>query len=210
MPGVVDGLFGHDATIPTSRYDIDVTDNRERVVASACQLFWRHGYSTTSPRQIMRASEVGQGSFYHHFPTKADLGRAAIERNAREVVALAESALGGDAPGLQRLHDYLLAQRDALGGCRAGGFTYDAGVMQDPSLRGLLAGAFERIQELVSAAVRDAQRGGSLDPDLDPADLAATVVGVVQGGYVTARATGDPAALQRAVRGAAALLRVHT
>ena len=143
-------------------------------------MFWRSGYSTTSPRQIMRASEVGQGSFYHHSPTKSDLGQVAIERNARDILAVAVELLSGDEPGLDRPCAYLLAQRDVLAGCRAGGFSYDAGVMHAPELHRLLADAFGTLLELVGAVVRDGQRDGSLRPELDPTELAGMVVAVVQ------------------------------
>ncbi len=185
-------------------------DSKEKIVEFASRMFWHAGYSTTSPRQIMRASEVGQGSFYHHFPTKSDLGQVAIQRNAREVLTAASEMLRGDAPGLDRLCAYLLAQREVLAGCRAGGFTYDAGVMQVPELHRLLSDAFAQLQKLVEAVVADAQRDGSLRDDLDPAEVAAMVVAVVQGGYVSARATGDPATFDHAVHGAVTLLRAHT
>ena len=185
-------------------------DSREKIVASASQMFWQRGYSTTSPRQIMRASTVGQGSFYHHFPTKSDLGQVAIERNAGDILAAAGRLLGGAAPGLDRLCSYLLAQREVLAGCRVGGFSYDNGVMQVPELHQILAEAFAKLHELVAVVVRDAQLDGSLRPDLDPIELASMVVAVVQGGYVTARATGDPTTFEHAVHGAVALLRAHT
>lgn len=182
-------------------------DSKDKIVESASRMFWQRGYSTTSPRQIMRASNVGQGSFYHHFPTKSELGQVAIERNARDILAAAGQLLSGDGPGLDRLCAYLLAPREVLAGCRVGGFSYDAGVVQAPELHRLLAGAFEQLRELVETVVREAGRDGSLRHDLDPTELADMVVAVVQGGYVTARATGDPAGFVRAVRGAVALLR---
>jgi len=47
---------------------------------------------------------------------------------------------------------------------------------------------------------------GEIPSTLDAAELADTVLAVVQGGYVLARAQGQPAPFNRAVRGAAALI----
>ena len=50
------------------------------------------------------------------------------------------------------------------------------------------------------------QLAAELERELDPRDLAATIVAVVQGGYVLARAEQDPAPFDRAIRGARALV----
>ncbi len=62
----------------------------------------------------------------------------------------------------------------------------------------------------MAAVLSDAQRDGALRPELDTTDLAASLVAVVQGGYVLARATQDPTQMERATRGALALLDVAT
>lgn len=125
------------------------------------------------------------------------------------MLAAAASLLSGDKPGLDRLCAYLLAQREMLVGCRVGGFGYDAGVMQDPELHRLLAAAFTQLRESVEAVVHEAQHDGPLRHDLAATELAAMVAAVVQGGYVTARATGNPTTFDEAVWGAVALLRTH-
>jgi len=58
--------------------------------------------------------------------------------------------------------------------------------------------------------LQEAQRDGALRPDLDTTDLAASLLAVVQGGYVLARAAQDPLAMERATRGALALLDAAT
>jgi AcrR family transcriptional regulator len=46
---------------------------RDRIVATACDLFYRQGYRATGINQVIAESGVAKASFYDHFPSKADL-----------------------------------------------------------------------------------------------------------------------------------------
>lgn len=52
---------------------------RDRLVATAADLFWRNGYHPTGIAQILDAAGVLRGSLYHFFPTKEDLLIATLE-----------------------------------------------------------------------------------------------------------------------------------
>ncbi|MGY4720278.1 TetR/AcrR family transcriptional regulator [Naumannella cuiyingiana] len=183
-----------------------MADNRDRLVRTGAELIWQAGYSATSPRQVMAGSGVGQGSFYHHFPAKADLGVAAIGANAADIEAFAVDTLTGPEPGLTRIRRYLLAGRDALAGCKIGGLAYDPAVVADPRLLEPVGAAFRRIVALLADAIGDAQQAGAVREDLPAADLAGMVAAVVQGGFVLSRATCDPDVQRRAAAAAYALL----
>ncbi|HTK08323.1 MAG TPA: hypothetical protein VL485_14210 [Ktedonobacteraceae bacterium] len=47
---------------------------------------------------------------------------------------------------------------------------------------------------------------GTLREDLNLPELAATIMAIVQGGYVLARASQDPEQMQQAIRGVLALI----
>lgn len=183
-----------------------MTSNRTKLIETGADLMWQAGYTATSPRQVIDASGVGQGSFYHHFPTKADLGVAAIAANAADVLASARAALGGDEPGATRLRRYLLGERDALAGCKVGGLTYDRAVVDDRRLLEPIDEAFEHIEKLVEEAINDAQRDGEIRAEVAARDLASMVIAVVQGGFILARARRDSRLLEGASRAAYELL----
>lgn len=181
-------------------------DSRQKIVDSAKRMFWHHGYSTTSPRQVMADSGVSQGSFYHHFPTKSELGREVVEANGRDVLDAVQAAMDGQSTGRDRLAAFLGCASEALDGCRVGGFAYDAGVLAEPELRESLESVFIRLEGVVEQAVREGQGDGSLLPGLDPRKTAAALVSVVEGAFVTARATGRQSSADDATAGALALL----
>jgi len=180
------------------------TDARTRLVAAAREMFAAQGVGATSPRQVLDASGVGQGSLYHHFPTKHDLAVAAVGATVDDALASARRDLEGGAGGadpVDRVVAYLERPRDALAGCKVGRLTSDQAVMDDDGLRDVVTAYFVRLLEAVAATLREAGL-----PDDAARDRAHAAVAIVQGGYVLARATGDPEAMGAAVRGFVALL----
>ena len=176
-------------------------DAREQLLVAAQALYAEAGVAATTPRQILHRSGIGQGSLYHHFPSKRDLARAAVERTAQEQLHVAEAVLVGDQTPLERVLAYLLRDRDALAGCRIGRLTSDQAVMSDANLLEPVEGYFSGLIELLGSALEESGM-----PEDRARDRAAAIVSVVQGGYVLARATGDPERMRSAVRGMAALL----
>ncbi|GAA1737755.1 TetR/AcrR family transcriptional regulator [Isoptericola hypogeus] len=178
------------------------TDARERLVATAQELFAAQGVGPTSPRQVLAASGVGQGSLYHHFPTKHDLAVAAVGATVDEALTAARRDLEAGGPALERVIGYVRRPREALAGCKVGRLTSDQAVMDDDGLRDVVTAYFVRLLDAVTATLRDAGL-----PEAEARDRAHTAVAVVQGGYVLARATGDPEAMRAAVRGFVAMLK---
>jgi AcrR family transcriptional regulator len=178
---------------------------REHLITAAKALLWERGYEAMSPRAIQERSGAGQGSFYHHFASKADLATTALGEVADEMRETFNTVLHTDKPPLARVREYLRQPREGLRGCRLGRMTQEA-VLSQEALRHPISTYFLSTEQEISAALEEAQRAGALSETIDPADLAATLVAVVQGGYVLARAVQDPQQMDKAIRGALALL----
>ncbi len=181
-------------------------DARQRLIDSTRELLWEKGYAATSPRAIMDRAGVGQGSLYHHFDGKQDLAGAAFAAAAADTLARAEAVLSAPGTAPQKIRGYLLRQRNVLLGCPIGRMSQDAEVLASDPLHRLLTETFGRMRNLVRSVVEAGQRAGEFPTSVDAAELAETVLAVVQGGYVLARAQGQPAPFGRAVRGAVALI----
>ncbi|ROS74317.1 TetR/AcrR family transcriptional regulator [Cellulomonas sp. PhB143] len=177
------------------------TDARDRLVAAAQEQFAARGVGPTSPRQVLAASGVGQGSLYHHFPTKHDLALAAVGATVDDALGAARRDLAGSADPVARVLAYLERPRDALAGCTVGRLTSDETVIDDDALHDVVADYFARLLDALAATFRETGL-----PDDAARDRAHTAVAVVQGGYVLARATRDPEAMRAAVRGLATIL----
>lgn len=159
-----------------------------------------------SPRTVMAESGAGQGSLYHHFRSKQQLAAAALAEVSAELTEIAESLFASATPPMDRLSAYLLLDRNGLKGCRLGRLANEVDVLATPGLRAPIAAYFARLEALVRVAVSEAQAAGSLDPTLDAEAVSAAVVAAVQGGFLLSRASQDAAAIDRATKGAWALL----
>lgn len=168
---------------------------------------WERGYSATSPRAVRELAGVGQGSMYHHFSTKHDLGVAALSHTCQETVTPSLTTLLGEGDAMDRLTEYLSRPRQALKGCRVGRMTQDPAVAADAELRAPVAGAFRSVHEALARVIREAISSGALPAQLDADRLACTISATIQGGYVLAMAQQDPEPFEMACAGALDLLR---
>lgn len=182
-----------------------MTTTREHLVEAAKELLWERGYEATSPRAILERSGAGQGSLYHHFASKADLAATALQEVADEMRKNADLILHSDKPALERIRDYLLMPRNELRGCRIGRMTQEQVIVQN-NLRDPVVAYFTYVEQELAAVLVQAQQEGTLSESVNIADMAATIIATIQGGYVLARAFQDPERMHQAIRGALALI----
>jgi AcrR family transcriptional regulator len=144
---------------------------------------------------------------YHHFAGKEDLAATAMQVTAAELLRKSADDLAvASTSALDRLKAYLLRHREVMRGCPVGRMAGDPDVLESHALHGVVAATFDTLHDRIEAVIRDGIASGELQATLDPAELADTVLAVVQGGYVLARAAGNPEPFDRAVQGAVALL----
>ena len=178
----------------------------DRLVESTRDLLWERGYVGTSPKAIQERAGVGQGSMYHHFAGKADLALAAINRTAEDLRSKAEDQFTSSRTARERITAYLRRERDVLKGCPIGGLSQDPDVMADPHLRRPVDETLVWLRARLAAVLAEGRAAGEFPPSLDPVTTATTIVAVLQGGYVLARAAGSPEPFDQAVEGILALL----
>jgi AcrR family transcriptional regulator len=73
-------------------------DAYQRILSTACDIFYRQGYRATGINEIIEKSGVAKATFYANFPSKEDLALAYMktmnEKEAREVSAGLEKYSG--------------------------------------------------------------------------------------------------------------------
>jgi TetR/AcrR family transcriptional regulator, transcriptional repressor for nem operon len=60
---------------------------RERILATAADLFHARGMNATSLGEVLRAADAGKGQFYQHFEGRDDLVMQVLERRREELAA---------------------------------------------------------------------------------------------------------------------------
>ena len=95
---------------------------RERILATAQQLFYRQGYRATGINQIIKEAKVAKASFYEHFSSKDELALAYLQDIGRLSQCDCESILSDRSDpekALLNLFDFIEAQfvKSSFQGC---------------------------------------------------------------------------------------------
>jgi TetR/AcrR family transcriptional repressor of nem operon len=92
-------------------------DTRRKLVDAATDLMWKHGISEVSVDMILERAQVLKGSFYHFFPSKADILLECLDnvwRRQSDQLAAIYAAAATPREALERhLHTLVRAQIDA-------------------------------------------------------------------------------------------------
>ena len=182
-------------------------DARERLIESAQALLWERGYIGMSPKAIQDRAAAGQGSMYHHFENKAALASTAIARSAEQLYESAREEFAQPCSALDRIVSYLHRERDALRGCRVGRLTQDPEIIADPQLRRPVQEMFAKLTQELASLIVEGQSAGEFRTEMNPEDTASTILAVLQGAYVLARAANSTEPYDRAIAGAISLLK---
>jgi TetR/AcrR family transcriptional regulator, transcriptional repressor for nem operon len=160
---------------------------REDIIEATKDLLWDKGYEATSPRDIQMKSHAGQGSFYHHFPSKQALARAAIVEVVDERISDFEAAMARDGRFKDRLLTYLEQNTRPLSGCRVGRLVWDSAI-QDEALRLPLSRYFDHLETRIQTILNNEVAADRVRLTMPAAPIALTIVTVVQGSFAVSRA----------------------
>jgi AcrR family transcriptional regulator len=98
---------------------------RERLIAAACDLFYRQGIAGTTLAHIAEAADVPLGNMYYYFKTKDDIVAAVVEARAEEIraaTAALQRKYGSPKARLKALVGMLAESGEAIAdhGCALG------------------------------------------------------------------------------------------
>jgi AcrR family transcriptional regulator len=143
----------------------DARRNRERLVASARELFASEGVDVPV-EEIVRHAGLGMGTLYRHFPTKEELLDAVLEEAFGEIVGLAEEAAAADDgwDGLQTFFVGALALHAVNRGLKDVLATREHGRERAEAMRA-------RVRPLLRRTIERAQEQGTLRRDFTVEDL---------------------------------------
>jgi TetR/AcrR family transcriptional repressor of nem operon len=183
------------------------TATRDRILEAAQRLVLEHGFGSTTVDAVLVETGASKGAFFHHFPTKAELGRALVERYAAADAETLESLMAAaeatsDDPAEQLVAFVAGFEREAeeitavLPGCLFVSFIYESGLTGSDTheivVRSILLWRERIAAKLEAAAVHRPSLDG-----LDLSALADQVFAIFEGGFLLARALDQPDALRR-------------
>lgn len=179
---------------------------RERILETAADEMYRAGYQAASIGSMIKRLGISKGCFYHHFPTKSELGYAVIdELYAPAQQAFWEETLGASDP-LRSLIDLLRCMAGDLKGerltcgCPINNLAQEMSPL-DEGFRTRLERIYQRWQQRMTEALLRAQKEGLMAETVDAAEVASFVIATMQGATGMAKNAQDSKVFSQSVRG---------
>ena len=166
---------------------------RARVIREARILITARGFKNTTINEIIQATGVKKGAMYFHFSSKDELGLAVLTDARDEFFAFLDQAVAGDSP-MERLNAMmaaLLRQQENthfVGGCLFGNTALEMSDSHEEFAR-IIQAVFVHWIDLLTEIILRGQEDGTITSALPARSLAKTVVAVVEGGIMMARAS---------------------
>lgn len=172
---------------------------RVKLLEAARDLVRRQGFAATSVDRLCREAGVTKGAFFHHFASKEALGVAAAAFWAETTGALfANAAYHDHAEPLDRVLAYVDFRRDLIAGelveftCLVGTMTQEA-YAEHPAIRQACAAAIFDHAATLEPDIAAAMAACGISGGWTAASLAAHMQAVLQGAFILAKASDDPA-----------------
>jgi TetR/AcrR family transcriptional repressor of nem operon len=161
------------------------------------------GFDGFSYADLADAVGIRKASIHHHFPTKADLALALIERYCSRIYARQAEIAADKSSAGEKLRDFLSMGRAALGEgdrlCLCVVFCVGRDGLSDAVLKELDA-YHQRTIEWLEGVFRLARKDGSIRGVEKPGAEAAACLAQMQGALLVARAANDPDLFEAAVQ----------
>ncbi len=161
---------------------------RARIVEAAATLIHLRGVAATTLEDVRVAAEVSGSQMYHYFPDKSELVQAVIDYQA-ETIVLHQGLVLSSANGVEAWRNMVITaakHTKAIGGCPLGSLGGQL-AESDPEARALIAAGFDRWSAVIGEALISLRADGRLPCDVDPNDLATTLLATLQGGLLLAQ-----------------------
>lgn len=186
-------------------------DTKTKLLRVAIELIAESSYGSVSVDDICKKAEVKKGSFYHFFPSKADLTVAAMEADWQAGQPRLDRIFSSQTPPVERLTAYFesscekqASAQEKFGKiCGCPMITLGAELStQDEKIRQKTVEIVNRYLKYFESAVRDAVEEGVIAAD-QPRALAEELFAYFQGSMLQAKIRNDLKPLLAAKKGLA-------
>jgi len=174
-------------------------ETKEKLLQVGFDLIWDSSYGSVSVDDICKRAGINKGSFYHFFPSKADLVVAAYEEHWKQKRPEMDRIFSPQVPPLERIRNFCRLmygfQKDKaekyghVCGCPFTSVGSEVATF-DEKIRAKIEYLMNRSTKYLENALADAIREGSVIVK-DPVAAAVTLQSLVLGILVEARVQND-------------------
>ena len=185
-----------DATTPRG------PDTATRMLDIAERLAQTRGFNGFSYSDIAAELGIAKASLHHHFPTKADLGRALMQRYSDGFEAALAGIDAGPENAYDKLSRYARLYEDVLTNdrlCLCGMLAAEYSTLP-AEMRAQVRRFFEKNEAWLAALVERGRKDKSLRAGGPARDVARMIVSALEGAMLLARSCEDPSRLASSMR----------
>ncbi len=187
-------------------------DVRQHILDTARIIIAGKGFSAVGLNEVLQASGVPKGSFYHYFGSKEAFGEALLEDYFADYLASLDNLLSRpDLSAAQRLIAYFeywletQAACDPKGKCLAVKLVAEVSDLSE-AMRLVLEQGTTRVIARLASAIEDGASDGSLPVELDASTTANTLYQLWLGASLCAKLTRDRVPMEAALAATQGLL----
>ena len=185
-----------DATTPRG------PDTATRMLDIAERLAQTRGFNGFSYSDIAAELGIAKASLHHHFPTKADLGRALMQRYSDGFEAALAGIDAGPENAYDKLSRYARLYEDVLANdrlCLCGMLAAEYSTLP-AEMRAQVRRFFEKNEAWLAALIERGRKDKSLRASGPARDVARMIVSALEGAMLLARSCEDPSRLASSMR----------
>jgi TetR/AcrR family transcriptional regulator, transcriptional repressor for nem operon len=164
-------------------------ETRKQILNVAFMEVYEHGFQAVSVNDIIKKTTVTKGAFFHHFPTKNDLGYAIVDEVLTgltvskwvQPLTAYRNPVQGILKNLKEKIDESTDEQLGLG-CPLNNLVQEMSTV-DPVFREKLNAVLEVWIQGVEKHLKRAQAGGYLGKEVDTRQMAEFVVATHEGGF---------------------------
>lgn len=181
------------------------------IIEKTAEIFNKKGYAGTSLTDMTQVTGLTKGSIYGNFENKEEVALAAFDYNHSRVIQLIQQRIQREVTYYDKLivytkvYDQFLNNNFPKGGCPILNTSIEADdtheLLKDRAAKAVLNWK-KNIQTLLAAGVE----AGEFKQDLDHAQLALSLIALIEGGIMIAKVTNSQSNLDKIMKTAEMLL----
>jgi TetR/AcrR family transcriptional repressor of nem operon len=185
--------------------------DEERALDGAVDCFWKHGYGTTTVRDLADAMQIGGASLYNAYGDKRTLFERALERYANRSMRDRIARMEAEHRPKEAIRAFIaeIIDRSLKDPDRKGCLLINSALdvaPHDAEIGKVVAGYLDELRAFFQRNIEAAQRAGQTPKALDAGEAAGHLLGVLAGIRVLARTGARRKVLESVARPALALL----
>ena len=181
-------------------------DTKKRILETATQMIYLHGFNNTSLNDILVGSEISKGNFFYYFKNKDELGFAVLDKTSKEFFDRIDNlVLSSDKKPIDKVFDMLdmelstFKEKGPTGGCPLGNLAAELSDNHE-EFRSRILNVFERWTKIVQEMLDKARADGTFPPDTDTRSLAVFIISAVEGALILMKTKRDITPLEQTIR----------